>query len=135
MTIGAVAGAVVGVATFTAFSAPVLVSAIAAGVGAYIGSLTGAMYRTRGGKHAHRERVHHEARDSGVLLAVHVTQETQHTATHVLRESGGASIERASGRWQQGRWADFDPLRPPQPVPPERSADERSMDSRTERHA
>ncbi|CAD6526762.1 hypothetical protein ACFQ3P_13390 [Paraburkholderia sabiae] len=132
VTIGAVAGAVIGVGIFTAFSAPVLVSAIAAGVGAYIGSLIGAMYRTRGGgKGAHREAVHHhEERDSGVLLAVHVTPETQHTATHVLREAGGASIERATGRWQQGRWADFDPLRPPQPVQAERG-----MEGRTERHA
>jgi hypothetical protein len=136
VTIGAVAGAVIGVGIFTAFSAPVLVSAIAAGVGAYIGSLIGAMYRTRGGgKHAHREPVHHEERDSGVLVAVHVTPETQHTATHVLREAGGASIERATGRWQQGRWADFDPLRPPQPVQTERGVDERGVEGRTQRHA
>jgi hypothetical protein len=112
VTIGAVAGAVIGGGIFTAFSARVLVSAIAAGGGAYIGSLIGAMYHTRGGgKAARAERVHHEERDPGVLLAVHVTPESQHTAAHVLRESGGASIERALGRWQQGRWADFDPTR------------------------
>jgi hypothetical protein len=114
VTIGAVIGAAVGVGIFTAFAAPLLVSVIAAGVGAYVGSLAGAMYRTRGGgKHGHDERVHHETRDSGVLLATHVTPETQLLAAQILRDAGGAEIERASGRWQHGRWADFDPTRPP----------------------
>ncbi|MBP0590094.1 hypothetical protein J8I87_10260 [Paraburkholderia sp. LEh10] len=136
VTLGAVAGAVVGVAIFTAFSAPVLVSAIAAGVGAYIGSLIGAMYQTRGGgKDMRHERVHHEVRDSGVLLAVHVTPDNQQTAAHVLRDAGGASIERASGRWQQGRWADFDPTRAPQPVPGESRDDARGIERPAERHA
>ncbi|MFP3557238.1 hypothetical protein SB861_42035 [Paraburkholderia sp. SIMBA_049] len=120
VTVGGVAGAMIGVGIFMAFSAPVLVSAIAAGVGAYIGSLIGAMYRTRGGGNGaparHAGRVRHEERDSGVLLAVHVTPETQRDAAQVLREAGGTAIERASGRWQQGRWADFDPTRAPTPV-------------------
>jgi hypothetical protein len=132
VTIGAVIGAIVGVGIFTAISAPVLVSAIAAGVGAYIGSLVGAMYRTRDtGQNVRPEHVHYEQRDSGVLLAVHVTPETQQQAAQVLRDAGGASIERATGRWQQGRWADFDPTRPPQPVQAERSAGDRPR----ERHA
>ncbi|MBN3767714.1 hypothetical protein [Burkholderia sp. Ac-20365] len=135
VTIGAVVGAVVGVGIFTAFSAPVLVSAIAAGVGAYIGSLIGAMYKTRGGgKGARHSLAHHEERDSGVLLAVHVTPDSQHKAAHMLREAGGASIERASGRWQQGRWADFDPTTPPQPVDGERNVDAR-MEPPAGRHA
>jgi hypothetical protein len=123
VTLGAVAGAAVGVAIFAAFAAPLLVSAIAAGVGAYVGSLVGAMYRTRGGgKHA--ERVHQEAREAGVLLAVHVTPETQRDAAQILHEAGGAAIERASGRWQQGRWADFDPTRAPTEI------DNRQLDQR-----
>ncbi|ALP64333.1 hypothetical protein [Paraburkholderia caribensis] len=139
VTIGAVVGAVVGVGIFTVFSAPVLVSAIAAGVGAYIGSLIGAMYKTRGGgKGARHERAHHEERDSGVLLAVHVTPDTQQMAANVLREAGGTSIERATGRWQQGRWADFDPTQPVQPVQGERGIDgrvERPAERPSERHA
>ncbi|HVE11615.1 MAG TPA: hypothetical protein VNE00_30455 [Paraburkholderia sp.] len=125
VTLGAVAGAAVGVAIFAAFSAPLLVSAIAAGVGAYVGSLIGAMYRTRGGgKAPHVERVHHETRESGVLLAVHVTPDTQQHAAQILHDAGGAAIERASGRWQQGRWSDFDPTRPPDEI------DERQLDQR-----
>jgi hypothetical protein len=113
VTIGAVAGAVVGVGIFAAFSAPVLVSAIAAGVGAYIGSLIGAMYKTRGSGQRTQRDAMHETRDSGVLLAVHVTPDTQIDAAQTLREAGGAEIERATGRWQHGKWADFDPTRPP----------------------
>jgi hypothetical protein len=118
VTIGAVIGAVVGVAIFAVFSAPLLISLIAAGVGAYVGSLVGAMSRTR--EHAksnhHRMPFHEEARDSGVLVAVHVSPDNQFEAARVLREAGGASIEKASGRWQQGRWADFDPRKTPEPM-------------------
>ncbi|MFM0339626.1 hypothetical protein [Paraburkholderia fungorum] len=117
VTIGAVAGAVVGVGIFAAFSAPLIVSLIAAGVGAYIGSLAGAMARTRDAGHAgHHSRFHEELRDSGVLVAVHVSPDNQFDAARVLREAGGASIERATGRWQQGRWSDFDPLKQPEPM-------------------
>ncbi|WP_144109175.1 hypothetical protein [Paraburkholderia sp. BCC1886] len=118
VTIGAVLGAVVGVGVFAAFSAPVIVSLIAAGVGAYVGSLVGAMSKMRGagGKVGHGAPEPDEARDSGVLVAVHVTQDNQFDAARVLREAGGVSIERADGRWQQGRWADFDPLKKPVPL-------------------
>ncbi|MGF6852615.1 hypothetical protein [Paraburkholderia sp. CI3] len=117
VTIGAVIGAVIGVAIFAVFSAPLLVSLIAAGVGAYVGSLVGAMSRTRErGKSDHRVPYHEEARDSGVLVAVHVSPDNQLDAARVLREAGGVSIEKATGRWQQGRWADFDPLKTPEPI-------------------
>jgi hypothetical protein len=56
------------------------------------------------------------ARHAGVLVAVHVSPETQEPAAAALREAGGLDIERASGRWKQGRWSDFDPLQPPHPV-------------------
>ncbi|WP_144141771.1 hypothetical protein [Paraburkholderia sp. BCC1884] len=117
VTIGAVLGAVVGVGIFAAFSAPIIVSLIAAGVGAYVGSLVGAMARTReGGQAGQRSPLHEETRDSGVLVAVHVSPDNQFDAARVLREAGGVAIERASGRWQQGRWADFDPLKTPVPL-------------------
>ncbi|MGF6933333.1 S-formylglutathione hydrolase FrmB [Paraburkholderia sp. UCT70] len=117
VTIGAVIGAVIGVAIFAVFSAPLLVSLIAAGVGAYVGSLVGAMSRTRErGKSDHRVPYHEEARDSGVLVAVHVSPDNQLDAARVLHEAGGVSIEKATGRWQQGRWADFDALKTPEPI-------------------
>jgi S-formylglutathione hydrolase FrmB len=90
---------------------------IAAGGGAYIGSLVGAMSRTRDtGKTGHHLPFHEEARASGVLVAVHVSPDNQLDAARVLREAGGATIEKATGRWQQGRWADFDPTRTPEPL-------------------
>ncbi|RKE38737.1 hypothetical protein B0G76_5084 [Paraburkholderia sp. BL23I1N1] len=117
VTIGAVAGAVVGVAIFAAFSASLPVLLIAAGVGAYLGSWVGAMARAREGGHVgHHLPFHEEMRASGVLVAVHVSPDNQLDAARVLREAGGAAIERASGRWQQGRWADFDPRKTPEPL-------------------
>jgi S-formylglutathione hydrolase FrmB len=117
VTIGAVVGAVVGVGIFAAFSAPLLVSLIAAGVGAYVGSLVGAMSHTKErGKAGHHRPFHEEVRDSGVLVAVHVSPDNQLDAARVLREAGGVAIEKATGRWQQGRWADFDPLKTPEPI-------------------
>jgi hypothetical protein len=116
VAIGAAVGAVVGVGIFTLFGAPLLVSVIAAGVGAYVGSLVGAMSHTREGGRPGRHEVHHETRDSGVLVAVHVSPDSQYDAARILRDAGGAAIERATGRWQQGRWADFDPTQPPRPL-------------------
>lgn len=118
--IGAVIGAVVGVALFGAFSSPILILLVAAGVGAYVGSLAGAMSHTRGGGKVPDRDVPHESRDSGVLLAVHVSPDNQLEAARVLREAGSLEIERAHGRWQHGRWADFDPTKDVEPlsVPP-----------------
>ena len=117
ITIGAVVGAMVGVGIFAAFSAPIIVTLIAAGVSAYVGSLVGAMVRTR-------DVSDEKTRASGVLVAAHVSPESQLAAARVLRDAGGAAIERATGRWQQGRWADFDPFK--QPVP---------LDEFSEKHA
>ncbi|MGF6998863.1 hypothetical protein [Paraburkholderia sp. GAS32] len=117
VTIGAVVGAALGVGIFATFSSPLPVSLIAAGVGAYVGSLVGAMSRTlEAGKPGHRVPCYEETRDSGVLVAVHVSPDNQLDAARVLRDAGGATIERATGRWQQGRWADFDPRKRPEPL-------------------
>lgn len=121
VAIGAVVGAVVGVVISTVAGAPMLVSSIAAGVGAYVGSMIGAMSHTQHKPVQHeRERVEHsEARDAGVLVAVHVDAATQAQAARVLRDAGALDIERASGRWRDGRWADFDPTHAPQHIEPD----------------
>lgn len=115
--IGAVIGAIVGVALFSAFSSPFLLLVVAAGVGAYVGSLIGAMTHTRGGGKLPDAQVPHESRDSGVLVAVHVSPDNQQDAARVLREAGSLEVERAHGRWQHGRWADFDPTKDIEPIP------------------
>ncbi len=113
VVIGSVIGAAVGVAIFSLFAAPVIIWIAAAGVGAYVGSLAGAMSHTSGGG-KRRETVHGGSHPSGVLLAVHVTAENQQEAARLLREGGAEEIERANGRWQQRRWVDFDPTHAPQ---------------------
>jgi hypothetical protein len=51
-----------------------------------------------------------------VLVAVHVCNDNQLDAAAILREAGGTDLERASGNWRQGRWADFDPTSTPVPL-------------------
>jgi hypothetical protein len=130
--IGAVIGAAIGVALFSAFSSPFFVLVIAAGVGAYVGSLAGAMSHTRGGGKVPDYAVPHESRDSGVLVAVHVSPDNQEQAARVLREAGSLEVERAHGRWQGGRWADFDPTKDVEPIPAPSGA--RGAAPRTEAH-
>jgi hypothetical protein len=118
ITAGAVAGAVVGVVIFSAFSAALPSVVIAAGVGAWIGARIGASVGARSVTSQaplHHERVHRETRSDGVLLSVHVCYENQDLAAKLLRDTGAADIERASGAWHDGHWADFDPTRPPMP--------------------
>lgn len=114
-----VVGAFVGgvVAWIFTTSALPIVGGIA--VGAYVGSLAGAMYslgrpRHRGRFEAARAKAT-EGRPAGVLLAVHTTPERQSEIAALLRQAGGKEVERAHGRWNQGRWEDFDPLRSPHP--------------------
>ncbi|KLU22159.1 membrane protein [Caballeronia mineralivorans PML1(12)] len=132
VTIGAVLGAIVGAALFVLFKAPWLAAVLAAGAGAYVGSLVGAMVHARSGtRTAARTRTaagteastgnHGSAnavdpRHSGVVVAVHVAPELQAEAAAILRDAGGKEVERASGQWRNGRWADFDPVKPPEPV-------------------
>ena len=114
--IGAVAGAVVGVAIFALAGSPALVTVVASGVGAYVGSMIGAVAHTRKAfehRREHERFINREARDAGVLVAVHVDASTQEDASRVLREAGAMDVERATGRWNQGRWSDFDPTRAP----------------------
>jgi hypothetical protein len=118
ITAGAVAGAVVGVVLFSAFSAALPSVVIAAGVGAWIGARIGASVGDRSASsqaQLHRDRVHRETRSDGVLLSVHVCYENQDLAAQLLRDTGATDIERASGAWHDGHWADFDPTRAPMP--------------------
>jgi hypothetical protein len=123
---GAAAGALVGVVLAIVLSLlflrSLLVLAVAAGVGAYVGTLAGALWQTRGGGRGQRPDIGHDpdgtpaARESGVLVAVHVSSQTQQEAADVLGAAGGIEIERANGRWQDGHWSDFDPTDTVEPL-------------------
>lgn len=100
--------------------AAMLVVAVAAGAGAYIGALAGALGVA--GKRRRRPAAepakdgHPALRQAGVMLALPVSPQQESIARRVLRDAGGRDIERAQGRWLEGRWQDFDPLKPPRHV-------------------
>ena len=106
---------------FAAIASSTIVAVLAAGVGAYVGAMVGAMIEARMSASPAldelvRHAVHHETRDSGVLVAVHVSLESQSRAAETLSRAGCQAIERATGHWKQGHWADFDPTKPPVPL-------------------
>lgn len=82
-----------------------------AGVGAYIGSLGGAMYHL-GRKPGPTEQVESVKKDraSGVVVAVHAEDEAERSVAMALHDAGGVEVERAQGQWVNGRWEDFDSL-------------------------
>ncbi|ODA03421.1 hypothetical protein A9G00_06655 [Achromobacter xylosoxidans] len=100
--------------------AATLVIVVAAGAGAYIGALAGALRVA--GRGRPRSMVpaapdaHPPLRQAGVMLALPVPPDREAAARQVLRDAGGHDIERAQGRWLDGKWEDFDPLKPPRHV-------------------
>lgn len=134
--VGAVAGAsalglvfaLLGGLIAARMAAPILIVIAAAGVGAYLGALAGALWIVGRDKRKREgatgvEEIHPAVRAAGVMLALHVPVGKEALARQVLRESGGRDIERAQGRWLNGKWEDFDPLTPPRHVEAPTSVD------------
>jgi len=101
-----------------------LIVIAAGGVGAYVGALIGAMVaigRVRRRRLSRASAVpvaneeHPPVRAAGVLLALPVPPDREREVVRLLRETGGQDVERANGRWENGKWQDFDPLVPPTP--------------------
>ena len=116
--VGAIIGAAIGYGAMNVLELNLLALLIMAAVGAYLGSLIGTMIKakTAGEDPAlpvSDEMVQEPVRESGVLLAVHVTEQSQHLAEDDLRESGAREVEHASGNWTNGKWADFNPVSAP----------------------
>ncbi|MBN3269549.1 hypothetical protein CUR95_20815 [Bordetella bronchiseptica] len=121
LALGAIAGVVASVLAATALA---LVAAV--GVGAYVGALFGALWVAGRGRRPMRPTTaapatsppgadaHAPVRHAGVMLALHVDGAQAERALAVLRDAGGLDLERAHGRWVDGKWEDFDPLQPPQ---------------------
>jgi hypothetical protein len=110
--IGAALGIAAGVVLVGMLQLSPVVAAIAGGIGTYVGSLIGALNGMRAAPQANQGTAM-DMRHSGVLLAVHVELDTETLASKLLKGQGGKDIERASGRWQDGRWLDFNPVIPP----------------------
>lgn len=116
--LGALLGACLGVGIRLGFHAPWVTIAIAAAVGAYLGSLSGAMSHTRTSKQQSRTSLDNfeNARQSGVLIAIHTGQNSANSVIETLEACDAMDIEQASGLWQRGAWADFDPTSARQPA-------------------
>lgn len=90
-----------------------LVALASAGVGAYLGSLAGAM----DGLGKEGEPHGPERRPAGVILSVRIaTPRTEKRVIATLRAQGAADIEQAQGKWRDGDWTDFDPVAAPRLV-------------------
>ena len=104
--IGTVVGAAAGLAA-TPLLGPIAVAGGAA-AGAYAGSLAGAVGRMGD------DRPAPQLRPAGVMVAVNAdTFADEDVAIGVLHDHGARMIERADGAWRDGKWVDFDPVRPP----------------------
>ncbi len=113
--IGAVLGAAFGALLFAVFAIPAVLVIGLALVGAYAGSLFGAMQATRSAprRGAGGGDAAPVGRPAGVLVAVRVNADDRQRAIAVFRGGGGRDIEQAEGEWRDGKWVDFDPIKPP----------------------
>jgi hypothetical protein len=114
-TKGAAVGAVVGTAAGVAIT-PLLGPAgivAGAGVGAYTGSLVGGM---KAGVDETPQPDHTTLRPAEAMIAVNVDGAgvAEDGIVRAFKEAGAWQIERSEGRWENGQWADFDPLSAPQ---------------------
>jgi hypothetical protein len=106
-------GAAVALAALPAIgpAAALLGVGVSAGVGAYTGSLAGALSTL--GDPADATTDLPPPRKSGMLVAVAVGgQPGEADAVRVLRAQGALEIEYAEGTIADGHWPDFDPLKP-----------------------
>ena len=91
-----------------------VVALAAAGIGAYSGSLVGAL----AGLGDHDDKPHaSERRPGGIMLSVRIANPVnEQRVIATLRAQGAADIEQAQGEWRDGDWADFNPVEAPRLV-------------------
>jgi hypothetical protein len=111
---GAASGGAAGGTVGTLVGGPA-VGVVAAAVGGYIGSLAGTAGGLPEGGEGTKGAQH--PRPAGMMLAVRIANagDTQQIIER-LRQHGAADVERAKGTWENGDWADFDPVMPPRLV-------------------
>jgi len=113
---GAIIGAAAGLAAGAAATPLLGPAGLAAGAaaGAYTGSLVGALGRMDKEAQPGTDSV----RPAETLIAVNADAEgpSAEDIVRLFEESGARQVERTEGRWENGAWADFDPLSPPQLV-------------------
>jgi hypothetical protein len=107
--VGAAIGTVAGVA-ITPLLGPAGIVA-GAGVGAYTGSLLG----MRKGVDGEPQPDHTVVRPAEALIAVNLEGAgvPEDQLVRIFEEAGAWQVERAEGRWENGEWADFNPVDSP----------------------
>ena len=110
---GMAVGAAVGLAAsavMVPFLGPLGIAA-GVGAGAYTGSLVGGLKETDD----EPQPGHEDLRPAEVLVAVDADAAGigEDAIVRIFEESGAWQIERAEGRWEDGVWADFDPVTSP----------------------
>ena len=107
--VGATIGTVAGVA-ITPLLGPAGIVA-GAGVGAYAGSLMG----SRKGIENEAQPDHTILRPAEAMIAVNLDGAgvPEDQLVRIFEEAGAWQIERAEGRWENGQWADFNPVDAP----------------------
>lgn len=106
-------GLLFGGAAYLIAGTSIFIVIIATCIGAYIGSLLGALMATQRAKANDRPGETAGFRHAGVLVAVHVHAGSEACAARILSTLGGKDVEQASGRWRDGKWVDFDPVHAP----------------------
>ena len=65
------------------------------------------------------------------MVAVNAdSPEDEEIAIDLLRDRGAQMIERAEGAWRDGKWVDFDPVRPPDIIESRESAGDERAEAR-----
>jgi hypothetical protein len=115
---GGAAGLALGAAVAVALPIAGIAAVLAAtGIGAYVGSLHGALATTGQSDEAAATEEHPVEQPGGPRVAVCVERSnTEAAAIEVLERFGAKDIGRAQGEWQAGVWTDFDPRVPADPV-------------------
>lgn len=104
--IGTAVGAVAGLAAMPLVG-PIAIAGGAA-AGAYACSLAGAVDKMGD------ETSAPVLRPAGIMVAINAdSDEDEEIAIDLLRDNGAQMIERADGAWRNGKWSDFDAVRPP----------------------
>jgi len=125
--IGGAIGLVAGMAAYIVFNQLITILA-GIGLGAYVGSLIGALFKTRSGNPSRATIEHPVERASGPMLAIRVDKPgSESRAVATLQRHGAHEIERTEGNWQAGDWKDFDPR---MPSPPDRGVPTESVVSK-----
>jgi hypothetical protein len=112
---GAAIGAAAGLGLGAVAAAAIPIAGAAAllaglGIGAYTGSLMGAMSRTRAPDEAAATTEHPVEQPGGVRVAVNVERAgTEALAVEVLIGAGAQDVSRAEGVWRDRAWQDYDP--------------------------